>query len=499
MPFEPFYENLAACRQTVKTEEKIKAECRTEIPSESVSDVLNVSARAVITDKERTEGGVGYSGKVTFFVCYIDTRGDIKKCECGAEFSGALKVDGEYFDAFVCAIAEKAEADASGVKLTVRGYVSIKGEVFSVENKRALCRGDGLIVREEEIVAVKSFGVREACLPVEEEIDLNYKIEQMISQSACVTVTSAQCGVGAIIVDGETFLSFVMLQSGEKNGIIREDKVIPFRMEIECEDAMPSGKAIARACVKSFKTDVLVDEDAGVSRINVNLTIKGEGEAFIEETRSVAGDVFDIEREVEIEKEKAAFIFREEVKSEKFRVTERVTVDEIAPGAYVAATFGEKAEITATEYSADGISVSGAITLNTVMADRDGKLVTRKLEAPFTYKIKAEGATDVTAFADAVASSAKIVSATEIEVSADIVVTAYPERKEEYKIIKEIKITGEKTANVHAVSVYLALSGEDLWGLSKRLGVHPQTVLESNPELQFPLSGEERIVVYRQK
>ena len=45
MPFEPVYENFAVCRQTIKAEDKIKAECRTEIPTDSVNKIINMYAQ----------------------------------------------------------------------------------------------------------------------------------------------------------------------------------------------------------------------------------------------------------------------------------------------------------------------------------------------------------------------------------------------------------------------------------------------------------------------
>ena len=101
--------------------------------------------------------------------------------------------------------------------------------------------------------------------------------------------------------------------------------------------------------------------------------------------------------------------------------------------------------------------------------------------------------------ATATESSAKIVSATETEVAFDVIFTVYPEEESSYELIKDVKSAGEKQVNDHAISVYLALENEDLWGLSKRLGAYPQTLLETNPDLQFPLTGKERIIVYRQK
>lgn len=500
MPFEPVYEKIAVGRQTVRTEEKIKAECRTDIPTETVAKIINLTAQSVITEKTCSENGIAYSGKVTFFLCYEDTSGALCKCECGAEFSGKTDppFDGEY-RAYVYAETEKTEADASGVKLSVACYAAVKTDVYATEDKRALCRGDGIIVKDEEITVIKSAGLRETCYPVEDEIELNYKVAQVISQSARAQVTAVQCGVGSIITDGELFLCVVALQSGEKSGIIKEEKIIPFKIETECEEAMPSAKAVARASVKSLKTDIYVDENADSSKLVANVIIKCEGEAFFEENKSVAVDAFMPEYSAETEYESSFTVRKLDVTSEKITVSERISVDEIPSGAFVAAVCGEKAEVVSVEKTADGINASGTLSLNILFTDADGKIFSRKAEAPFERKIKTAEADEYVVSATAFKSQAKIVSASETEISADVCFSVYPEEKTYFKYITDARSVGDKEVNDHAISVYFALAGEDLWGLSKRLGVHPQTLLESNSDLQFPLSGEERIIVYRKK
>jgi hypothetical protein len=52
--------------------------------------------------------------------------------------------------------------------------------------------------------------------------------------------------------------------------------------------------------------------------------------------------------------------------------------------------------------------------------------------------------------------------------------------------------------NINAFSVYIPKAGEELWSLAKRLRRSPESIQESNPNLQFPLKGNERIFVYRQ-
>ncbi len=500
MPFEPVYENIAVSRQVVNAEEKIKTECRTEIPTESVAKIVNLYAQSVITEKDSAEGKIRYSGKITFFICYENAEGALEKCECGADFSGTLDLpEGCDCRFFMRAEVEKVEADASGVKLAVSGYVAVKADIYACENVPALSRGEGLIVKQEEITAIKSLGIREGSYPLEDETELNFKVAQVIGQSAQVAVTAVQCGVGSIIVDGEVFLSVVMLQSGEKNDIIKENKSLPFRTEIECEEAMPSAKAVARATVRSFKTDIFVDEEAGLSRFTANVLIKCEGEAFVEEGLSIAEDAFAPESVLETERETAVSLKKCEVKSERAHVVQRVAIDELPNGAYIAATCGERAEITSAVKEGEGISVSGVLSLNALALDSDGKPFSRKMEAPFVCNATDGGADERSVYAAVCGCSAKIVSANEAELAFDLIFTVYPESKSEFRFIKDVKAAGDKPVNDHAVSVYLALENEDLWGLAKRLGQYPEALLETNPDLQFPLTGKERIVVYRQK
>ena len=76
--------------------------------------------------------------------------------------------------------------------------------------------------------------------------------------------------------------------------------------------------------------------------------------------------------------------------------------------------------------------------------------------------------------------------------------TVYPFEKCNVQVVKAIKGVGEKQKPTHALSVYIPCEGEELWSLAKRLNVHPEDLINANKELQFPLSGKERIVVFRQ-
>lgn len=501
MPFEPVYENIVVSRQQRTTEEKIKAECVTELSVESVSKIINLYAQAVVIDKEISNGKLRYFGKVTFFACYEAMDGSVQKYESSADFSGELaQSEACERDCSVWVDVEKAEADLSGATLALNARVLARVTTKEKTSARALQRGDGLIVKESEVPLIKSSGIKEVVYPIEEEIELNYRVAQVVSQRAQAVVTAVQCGVGAIILDGEAHFSVVMLQSDGKRAIIREDRTVPFRAEIECEEAMPSSEAVARANVKSFKTEIFVDEENGSSKIVANVLIKCEGEAFSEETKSFAEDSFSPEYTVRAEKIRVETVKQRANYGERVSVSERVAVEEIPIGAYIAATCDERAEIVSAEMADGVLTVTGALSLNVLLTDADGKISSRKIETPFECKTECNAEDEnKTVYLAAILSRAKILSATEIEVFAEAALTVYFEERSVFSVTGEVSLDGEKTKNDHAVSVYLALENEGLWDLAKRLGEYPQALLETNPELSFPLTGKERIVVYRQK
>ena len=47
--------------------------------------------------------------------------------------------------------------------------------------------------------------------------------------------------------------------------------------------------------------------------------------------------------------------------------------------------------------------------------------------------------------------------------------------------------------------MFIPAAGDELWDVSKRLACTEDEVTRLNPDLEFPLKGDERIIIYRQK
>ena len=502
MPLEPIFEDINLTQRKGNVKERIKVECKTDLPSASISKILNVTTRTAISRVETTDKEVLYEGKAIFFICYQNEEGQIAKCECGTEFKGEIKTqEGYNCRAMVFSSVEKTEADISGVRLVVNGYICLDAHLTECKKINVLTGGEELITDGKEIEYVKGYGLRESTFTLEEEFEIDCKVQDVLSQRAEATVTAVQCGVGCIIVDGEVLLSAILLQNRDKNDIIRENKILPFRAEIECEDAMPSMSATAYVREKSFKTDISVDEESSKSQVTASIILALSGEAFSNELLTVVSDAFSTKEDLELEKEKHCFQRPCDIRSDAKEITVSASTDSLPVGTTLVANIGEKAEVLEVLCQEDGLEVKGILTLTAFFKDSENKIFARKLESPFETIISCICEKDCEYNVQVCAHKAKarLISETEIELTAKLFFTAYPYEKCSLDLVKGVKSLGEKPKNTHAISIYIPCEGEELWSLAKRLNVCPETLVNTNQDLQFPLSGKERIVVYRQK
>lgn len=502
MAIEPVYEKINIKKKSGVVSGQIKTETKTDVSSDTVRKVLGITAFATVMEDDVSDGQLKYGGKIIYHITYTDTDGMLKKCECGSEFAGVLlseEIKG-CCEVSTSVSVEKTEADVGGTRLAITAYLNIKAELSECEDISVLSGGENLILDSKELSVVRGYGLKRSAYPVEEEFELNYPVAEVLSQKIRTVVTAVQCGVGCIIVDGEVYLTSLLLQSSDKRDIIREDRTLPFRMEIECEEAMPTMIATASVKEKSFKTDIAVDGDSGKSIVTISVTLQFEGEAFSTEHVTVANDAFNTGEEIETCFGECAFEKPCDPRNFIEKISGRAQTEELPVGARFIAVDNEKAEIVSTSFTENGIKVTGVLSATAYLRD-EGEDFSLRLETPFETTLACITGDCVESEIKAVPlrASVRMVSLTESELDADVNFTICQTEKQSFKYIKDVKSCGDKKVCESAISVYIPTEGEDLWSLSKRLNVCPEALIATNKELQFPLSGKERIVIYRQK
>ncbi|MBQ3115960.1 MAG: DUF3794 domain-containing protein [Clostridia bacterium] len=503
MAFEPVYEQINYNLEQGNVKEQIKVEARTDVLSEEVQKVLSVNAFIAMGDCQTANGKAEYNGAVTFFISYVDQEGQIKKVECGAELRGVIQNQQikEGCALELDTILDKVEWTLSGVKLCVNAIVTISAEITHCNQLSALVGGEGVISKSQELSCPKSLGIRQGVYPLVEQFDLSYQVKEVLSQRIKAVITAVQCGVGSIIVDGEALLSIIMLQNSSKSGIIKENRAIPFRMEIDCEEAMPNMTATATVKERSLKTDVSVDAQTGQSTVSISAQLQFSGEAFSTTQISVVDDCFCTDTEVEIEKQSLPYTVQLEQRCFSFNVGGRAFVEELPVGATLLAVCDERAEVVEKQCEGEYIKVTGILTANAIFFDGESGYFSRSAQTPFEIKELLDNANDLQTKVSLIADKgrARIISLTEIDLEAEIKACVKTSKNYTAQTIKEVRVLDQKRVCQSAISVYIAREGEELWSLAKRLNVSPEKLIETNKDLNFPLSGKERIVIYRQK
>lgn len=502
MAIEPVFEKITCTKENKIVKERVKVECRTEIESSEVKKIINLSASGDIVSAEIHNGKILYKGKVIYFVCYEDVEGDIRKAEYGCEFNGEAEVPCEVMDYRIDAsvVVEKTDVNLSSPKFCATSYVLLSLGVKCCGQVEALTGGNGLISNGENIETLESLGVRETSYEIEEEFEISTEVKEVINHKAEAIITSCLSGVGCIIVDGEAYLSLLLLKDGETKEIIKEQRAFPFRVEIESEEAMPANQAVASVKVVDFKTDIAVSGGEGRSFAEAKLKLRFTAEAFDARAHNISVDAFNIEENVAFEKTEACIETPCDCRTLSQGISGVANVEEIGENARICATTGEYVEIATVSQTENEVTVSGILSLNTLLKDTDGRFFSRKSQIPFEVKLDAPCAVKINRLQTVVRSStAKIISAQELEIQAELIFLLNCSEEKKFTVINGVTPCGKKQCENSAISIYLASENESLWDLAKRLNVCPEELLNSNKELQFPLTGEERIVVFRQK
>ncbi len=499
---EPIFEKISYEQKLPEVAHQVKVDCKSNIASEEIANILVVSPFVCVDSHEILDAKVKFDGKINFYITYIDKEGNIKKCECGAEFSGDTDMGDNFADskAKLSVCVQKVEYDLNGIYLTLTAILSAVVKPTKMIEKSALIGGEDLYTNQCEFCSMQNLGKRTGAYSIEEEFDLNYPVEEVLYHKAQAVITATQCGVGSIIVDGEVFLSLVLLQKNEKKDIIKETRHLPFRMEIESEEAMPNMLATASVKEKSFKTDVGVDEENGSSVVVAHISLMFEGEAYNQVNKMVVQDVFSTQREIEIIKEDCEQTYPLESRNYSFEVSGMAGIGELPIGATAPVICMESINILESKATLKGLCVTATYSGSIYFKDGD-KVISRKFEMPFEKEFVGEfdENTILECEAKAFKGQAKIVSSTEVDIDGEVYLSLSLFKKCQTKLVSDIKLLEEKQENNSAISVYLAIKDEEQFSLAKRLNVCPEKLIETNQDLQFPLTGNERIVVYRQK
>ncbi len=460
------------------------------LSGQDIGEIVAVYPQVSLSSCEVSSGRVTYGGRLVCTVVYADGDGKLCRIQKGAEFSHYA--DDESLapaQRALCALTcEKTQIKRDGSSYLIGAVICARTSIFAATERKTLSSAEGAICRTENIKlysAVTFSGESE----VEDDFDCN--AEDVLVPAADVLVLDCNCRAGVVEISGEIYLSLLAVRSSQPVSL---DRIIPFKTEIACEDALLSRNAVCRAEIKDIIVTAKVNEEKGKCGVEVVAQLAFSGQFSEEEEIPLVTDAFSRTNKLSVDfvKEKAYPCTGIKVFSEKVNglCATKARLDYTC--AFLAAA------LPRVEFARTRDGIEGSVTA-TLLYSQNGEIHSTEVNLPFSVVL---GGVSVFCKDISVAVcglNLRLRAEGECEAEAVLKISAADCEEQCARYVTEVTEGDEINACDCALSVYIPTVGDGLWDTAKRLLQSPDEIETTNPELKFPLTGKERILIYRPK
>lgn len=487
------FENVESYNRLVKTIlSQSVAECRFPQSSE-IAEVIAVYPQISSVSCEVSSGRVNYSGKLILTIVYSDGEGKLCRMQKGAEISHFADDDSLAPANYgVCTLlCEKTTVKRDGSAFVISAIISAKIAVYTRTERTCVCGAEGAHVRTERVDLISIVGFSGES-EVEDDFDADSVVDVLIP-SAKAVILSAVCGTGEVQIGGEIYLSLFAMRSQTP---VCLERIIPFKSTVPCEDAGLGKRAFARAEITDLVVNANVNEDRGKCQVDFTCSLSFNGWFADEHGCDVAVDAFSESNEVVLTNAEEVAPVCADLKVYSERVyglastKSRLTYD-----CKFHAVALPEAECAFNE---DTGCLEGAV--NTLLIyEQNGEIKSTEVSLPFAVALNGVKEAGQTVVEDVAVCgvSVRLKAEGEAEAEATLKISASVLGESKVTYITAIEEGEAVEQNDCAVSVFIPTAGDGLWEVAKKLKKAPDEVSSVNADLTFPLTGKERIIVYR--
>ena len=488
------YENYVCGGEICRAVGQSIVECR--LPALEVAKVLTAEGSAALLSATCENGEIRYSGRLLLTVVYEDTEGKICRAERGAEFFHKAE-NGAIAPAHFAVgdiDVESVSVRREGAGVFVSALTAAQFTVYGRKETQYLLGGEGLALKRETAPFIK---VAPASVTFEEEDEFETEYaEGVLLHTENAFVTSAICTMGQIEVGGEIGIQLCILK--RDGSLCSYERVVPFKTQVPCDEAMPLTAAEAKVSVSAAQITAQTDEEKGTAKIVCHLTLFADCKAYIKEELSVCVDAYSTTHKLVLKEEKAVgrYLSNERIYTE--RIVGAPVLEMPAEEWKLRAVIAPRGVVTAVNGENGALTVEGVVEGKLIAESENGGFGCYPFSLPFLVPLSLTGDGFETAVSVCgVGVRRKAGGETEAEATLKICVRCYEQTTARF--IAAVEEGEELEENDSAFSIYLPVKGDDLWTTAKKLSQLPEDFEKCNEGVSFPLKGEERLLIYRQK
>ena len=505
MAFEPVYNVIKTDSKRRLAAAQTVAECRL-MPEAGIKikKVLSISCAGNINTLEMLAGEARFSGRVSFKVLFSDDEGNLHCIAGGEGFSDkavAAEITAGMSGEAECCVTDSDTASVLDGEIRLTCVLDVQLFADAGERITHLKEGGGdLFTQKETLEYCALSGKSEETFSISDERSSKEKPVRVLMCESQAVIKNAYAGIDCITAEG-TAVTTVLIETAGKNVgslVFNTD----FSQEIQARGASAGNDVTALVAVKDASARLLGDgEEGNTVRTEIDLTVRAS--AFSQETAELVTDAFCVTNEVNMATESfkvSRFMFS---KCFNERIEGSAPLDADMPFIdNICAVCGGRMNIAVAAAETDRVRIEGLINTGVIYFNREADSVSSvQVELPFSIALSAPGVKEgsvVMAKGIVTDIGARPRKGTEIDIGASVCISIQVFESRDGLCVKEIEIGAERDLKMSAIAVYITKAGESLWDVAKALCTTPELILSYNPGLKVPLSGNERILVYRQ-
>lgn len=486
-------------------ESKTIAECRSTELDAIPDSVLCVDSKVNLTGSEILSGKIKYYAKL-FFICAYKTDETIKKCECAVEFIGEMKLDEPTTD-FIPNITLRvidSEVKIEDRRLIFTANVCAKCDLFEKQSVSILTGGDEIFTKNKQANIYKSCSIKNFSTTIFDDFELAYPVKEALLHTESAIISSVTPKIDGIIVEGDAVVSLFLLQNDENSDIVKETRSFPFRVIFDEDNITPTMCANSYLEIKPAIINIVNYEDTGKCTVKTELPLIIKTELFELKEYSITADAFSKTNEISLSKGEISMRYPLTNFTVATKFCERISlIEPFDVGSKVLGALVNKIQENKILIENNTLTADLTVFATAFIKSNDKGIFSFNYNFNLSIKepVNVNNANNLQANVSVVFPEiyTRAVTLTEIDCYGLVKVFVQIIDKKSEMVVFDATVTGEKQPSPHALNVFIAFSGEDLWSLSKRLNLSPEEVKKQNPELTFPLAEEEQIIIFNKK
>jgi hypothetical protein len=464
-----------------------------------IKKVLSIVADPKITAVDALNGEAIVSGRVNYKVLYLNEDNE--------------PVSLDYFSDYKDKVSDASIQPSSSlsVKTSIVDITVKDDDILSIslvlENSVYMITSDVIPVLksvpenyfdERRRIVVQSYAdAPKSVALVSDQSPAGGAVNKILMFDVSAGLGNTAVGNGIVTVDGTVYAN--VLYTTADGRYLSKQFVIPFTEEQSISLGL-AVSAFSDLSVKNSKVVLSGTEEDNI--IGIEAAVEIDTTVIADTDEEVVGDVFSVTHELDtfVDRRSEPRFYYSTAYSES--VGGNVGLDGNMPAVNeILGYFGVRNNIASITAASERINIEGVVNMTVLYRADDEEINSVDVEIPYSlnsrdtevsddFRLEGKGAVGTV--------TVKRKKDRELDVSAELFFSVQAYGNETISVVASVEETDEKQAATGAISIYNTGEGETLWDIAKALSCTPETILEQNENLVFPIKTAGRVILYRE-